>query len=212
MRHILNSLWFAVSFCAMHAFGLLLILALVTWLTGCDDSRKQAAADAIAGAEALRPEADAAGLGCVVDGIQSYTVAAVGVPRIDLPRSQSAPAYIRDNPRKYYEGGRRAEDSIGAFGWAAIGTTIVAAVVLALRTTGIGGPVGALLAGVLENAVLKQRKADRAAEHEAGQTVIRTIATLPETATIEALKKALKPKMPDRQRSAVRRVRSQSES
>jgi hypothetical protein len=185
-------------------FALLLI-----WLCGCtSDRQKQAAADVVAGAEAVRPEAKAAGLERVVDGIQANAAVAVDTPRRELPAPTAHPSQIRSNPEYYATSAETAEgDLVGAIGWAAIATTAAAAIAMGLRITGAGGPLGAMLAGVLENATVKQEKLDRRDEREAGATVVQTIARLPEDATIDELKTELGKSMPEPQRLAVRRLR-----
>jgi hypothetical protein len=137
-----------------HSSLLLALLLTVGGLaaTGCG-ARRQAASDAVAGIQVLRTEQPAAVREPVADAAQHLAAAAAGTTVDRLPPPTIPAAQIPDRVPEYQATAQAAADSTGWWltvgGWALSGLIAVAGI---LRTTGLGGPVVTLAAGLLESA------------------------------------------------------------
>lgn len=202
-----------------HRFVLLAVLVLVGFLfSSCtSDRQKQAASDGHAGVQAVRIliHESAPGLGPKIDpilnGIDGYIDASADAPRSEQPKPTLSPAEVIGNPVGYEKGGVDSGVKVSS-GWSweeisgvALGVAGVAAFVL--RVTGAGGPVGAVLASVLENASVRRKKREGFDLQEAAQVVITEIEKQPDTNTIRDLKKAISKKAEPEHIAAIHRVK-----
>lgn len=204
-----------LTFPARNAVRFLLLLLVVvlagTVFSSCE-ARKQAAADAGAGAEALAnmltdlDPAAADDANAIAAGVASNAAAAAGSDGSDLPKPSRSPDQIRRDPDGYKKEGdqRRQESGWGTVaGWGAAGLALVAGVI---RATGAGGPLAGILATLLEGAAVKRRKEEVAHRVGALEVIIKTIDAAPEDTKPADLKKLISKALSPDQEAEVRRL------
>lgn len=186
----------------MKAFIFILALA-VTVGCGKDKVRTQAAADAVAGIDAMTiiaPETQP-----IASGVTDHILATRGLERRDqLPEPQmSATAIIADTDRYKAQGKQAIEDS-KSLGF--VGMLIGAAVAIAavVKATGLGGPLVNIIASVIES---KASKAQKQHASDLAGVATTTFAVL-EVAPPEIagpIKKAISKAVTPEQEAAIRR-------
>ena len=161
-------------------------------LGGCktDMARDQAAADAIAGVDAMvmvAPETAPIGV-----GVELHALATRGKERRDqLPAPQMAPAAIVADADIYQDQGRKAvKDSLSVGFWAAAGGVLVLALG-AIKATGLGGSIVTAAASLLLSAKQKVEERRRGDMAGVGQALIEAVETA-DPAIAQPMKKLAK--------------------
>lgn len=171
---------------------------MVAFFSSCKERQAQSASDAHAGVAAVRlyiADADpqmCEDINIILDGVDGYIDGAADIPRQEQPKPTREPSAIVKDVKAYATDGRRAGQEAGR-SWAEIGgiASIGAVAAVVLRTTGLGGPIGAILAGLLENATIRRKKEDDVSLREAATVMISTIESAPDDMTVAALKKSI---------------------
>lgn len=181
---------------AKHA-GILFLAGALAFSVGCASARQQQhAADAIAGIEAVASVAPAAAAP-VARGAVAHVEGAVETARGDLPPPTRSPQAILADAGAYEQDAvaRRDESLSGAglVGWLLGGTAMVAGL---LRASGLGGPVGSMLAGLLESAARKRARAKSEVLQAGFPLLVQAIDAIPNDGTIGDLKKRIAKTVP----------------
>lgn len=185
-----------------NIFVLSTIFCMFLVLAGCT-ARKQAAADAVAGLQVLRTEQPASVREPVADAAMQFAAAAAGTTVDKLPPAALAPAAIAANPAQYAALADKAASSTGW--WLAVGGWSIAAVGLlagAVRASGLGGPIVAMIATVVESAASKKEKARQSALAGAASTMVDVV----DAVNYAPIKRAISKNLTPEQETAVRQL------
>ena len=184
------------------AAGIMLaLIILVVWLLQGCDSRRQAAADAVAGIQVLRAEQPASVREPVADAAQQLAAAAAGTTLDRLPPPQILPEQIPARIPEYQAQAANAATSTGWWlavgGWTIAALGIVAGVV---RVAGIGGPIVGIVAGIVEGAAAKRERERQASLAGAALTMVDVVEQL----DLPQVKKAISKNVTPEQDAAIR--------
>lgn len=178
-------------------------------LAGCaSQARDQAAADALAGIDAMAQVAPATAP--IASGASDHVLATRGVrDRSELPAPQMQPAAIVAAPEDYQAQGKQAiEDSAGWGVLAGIGSALVLALGVA-RQLGVGGPLVGIAEWVLTSGRQRAQEAAKQARQGdlagAAVSIIGAIESAP-AAVAKPVKKAVSKVVTPEQEAAIRRV------
>jgi hypothetical protein len=187
------------------------LLVALLFLTACSgDARRQHAADAISGTEALVLEDSASARAVTAPGVVAHIEGAVGARREALPPPRRSPAEIRQSPQAYTTEAIKERDatlsSLGILGWVAGGAALLLG---AIKATGLGGPAVQILAGILQSKA--QKMAGQKTQHiaEAGNVLVQVIESMPNDGTIADLKKRIAKVAPPEAIAVIHEVKAQ---
>ena len=191
---------YAIDTVTMFVFVAVIILA----LTGCKDGpRDQAAADAIAGIDAMTivaPETQP-----IAVGATDHVLATRGLERRgQLPTPRMAPATIVNNADAYQQQGKDAIEASKSLGF--VGILLGAAVAIAgiIKATGLGGPLVQMAATLVESRATKAQKQHASDLAGVGVVAIQVLESLPPEQG-GAIKKAISKAVTPEQEAAIRR-------
>lgn len=161
------------SVIATVLLALLLLLAAVA-AAGCSSARRQHAADAVAGIDALAGLAPSSTASSIAAAARKLAAAAADAREGDLPAPMMRPDEIVARPNDYAPVGRAAEEGVGAGLWAGVAAVAAVAAGLAVRL-GAGGPLATLLSWALESAPMRRRREDLLSRSDALKTIVQVI-------------------------------------
>ena len=183
--------------------GLMLCLTVV----GCGSERKQNAADAIAGVEAV--ELYGADIATVAGPTKLYIASASGSLIEDLPAPSIPPHQVERRLAQYQQGAKESQEGLGFWAQIAAWGGGFAAIALGLaRTLGIGGP----LVGVAESILVsRQGKREKEKQRELATVAGYAIQAI-EAIDHKGIKQLINDSVTDKQRAVIAAYLAQQES
>jgi hypothetical protein len=186
------------------AWGWLFLIGVALWsflsLCSCGEAtgiRRQAAADAIAGVEAITD----AGQEVVAEGAKIHVETAVGAKRAELPAPTRTPQAIKDAPDAYATDAKKLQadaDAAGSF-WAWAGGGLLAILGVLRFVPGAHQPIVSVVRKLLENRVDRQTR-----EREEGLAqAARTMAQVIEQCGLPEVKQGVAKKLPSGAKDAL---------